>query len=80
MFYTTKCKEYFTFHMELISNLKTYRKEHKLTQEQLAHKLNVTRQTINAIEQGKYQPSLHLAYQCAQLFNVPIEKIFSFKK
>lgn len=64
---------------EIISNLKQYRKQAGLTQEDLAQKLGVTRQTINAIEQGKYQPSLHLAYLCAQEFNIPIEKIFNFK-
>lgn len=61
------------------SNLKTYRTKAGLTQDDLAHKLGVTRQTINAIEQGKYQPSLYLAWQCAKLFKVKIENLFSFK-
>jgi putative transcriptional regulator len=51
-----------------------------LTQEELANALGVTRQTINAIEQGKYQPTLYLAWQCAKLFKVRIEDIFSFTK
>jgi putative transcriptional regulator len=60
------------------SNLKKYRIDKGLTQEALAEILGVTRQTINAIEQSKYQPSLYLAYQCAKLFKVSIEDIFNF--
>jgi len=63
----------------LISNLKKYRTKHELSQDKLAKKLEVTRQTINAIEQGKYQPSLFLAHKCARLFKVNIEDIFNFK-
>jgi putative transcriptional regulator len=61
------------------SKLKVYRLKAGYTQEELADKLGVTRQTINAIEQGKYQPTLYLAYQCAKLFKVNIEDIFKFK-
>jgi len=64
---------------KISTQLKSYRQEKGLTQEELAVKLDVTRQTINAIEQGKYQPTLHLAYQAAKLFGVPIEKLFTFK-
>lgn len=60
------------------SHVKRYRLEAQLTQEDLAKKLGVTRQTINAIEQSKYQPTLYLAYKCAQLFNVRIEDLFEF--
>ena len=60
------------------SNLKEMRLLKNLTQEQLAEKLGVTRQTINAIEQDKYQPTLYLAHKCAKLFNVHIEDIFKF--
>lgn len=63
---------------EVISNLKDYRLQRRFTQEDLAKKLGVTRQTINAIEQGKYQPTLHLAWQCAKLFKVKIEDLFKF--
>jgi len=59
-------------------NLKKYRLEQGITQEDLAEKLKVTRQTINAIEAGKYQPTLYLAYQCAEFFNVSIKDIFTF--
>lgn len=64
----------------VISHLKDYRQQRGFTQEQLADKLGVTRQTINAIEQGKYQPTLYLAWQCAKLFRVNIEDIFIFKQ
>lgn len=64
---------------EIISRLKELRVKQGFTQEELAEKLEVTRQTINAIEQGKYQPTLHLAFKCARLFKVSIEDIFTFK-
>lgn len=60
------------------TRLKEYRTEAGLTQEELAEKLDVTRQTVNAIEQGKYQPTLLLAYRCAKYFNTSIEEIFTF--
>ena len=62
----------------IISNIKELRTEKGITQEHLAEILGVTRQTINAIEQGKYQPTLYLAWKCAELFNVKIEDIFRF--
>ena len=62
----------------ITSRLKKFRQEQNYTQESLAQTFGVTRQTINAIEQGKYQPSLYLAYQCAKLFHVTIEDIFTF--
>ena len=64
---------------EIISHLKELRVAHGFTQEELAVKLDVTRQTINAIEQGKYQPTLYLAFKCAKLFKTSIEDIFTFK-
>lgn len=63
----------------IISKLKDFRLKSGYTQEELAEKLGVTRQTINAIEQSKYQPSLSLAWQCAKLFKVKIEDIFTLK-
>ncbi len=62
------------------SKLKDFRVTKGFTQEQLAENLDVTRQTIIALEQGKYQPSLFLAWKCAKLFHVSIEDIFTFKK
>ena len=48
----------------------------EMTQQQLAEKVGVTRQTIVAIEQGKYTPSLELAFRLAVVFNVPLEEVF----
>jgi putative transcriptional regulator len=58
------------------NRLKVYRAMQDLTQEQLANKLEVTRATINAIENGRYNPSLKLAFQMARFFKVKIEEIF----
>jgi putative transcriptional regulator len=49
----------------------------EMTQEQLAEKVGVTRQTIIAIEGGKYSPSLELAFRIARVFDVPLEDVFS---
>jgi len=53
-----------------------HRKEMKLTQEDLAKKVGVTRQTIISIEQGKYIASLPLAIKIAKVFDIPVEDIF----
>jgi len=58
------------------NKLKVYRAMHNLTQEQLGDKLNVSRQTVIAIESNKYLPSLGLAFKIATLFKVKIEDIF----
>jgi putative transcriptional regulator len=62
------------------NKLKVLRAMNDLTQEELADKLEVTRQTINAIEKGKYLPSLDLAFKLAGLFKVRIEEIFIDEK
>ena len=62
------------------NKIKVYRAMHDLTQEALAGKLRVTRQTILAIEKGKYDPSLELAFKIAEFFNVHIEDVFQYKK
>lgn len=59
------------------NRLKVYRVMSDLTQEALAEKLGITRQTVISIEKGKYDPSLGLAFKMAQLFKVRIEDIFS---
>jgi putative transcriptional regulator len=59
------------------NRLKVLRAERDWTQADLADQLQVTRQTINAIEKGKYDPSLPLAFKLAALFGMPIEAIFS---
>ena len=61
------------------SRLKVYRAMHDLTQEQLADKIGVSRQTVIAIESNKYLPSLGLAFKIAKLFEVKIEDIFSYE-
>jgi len=48
----------------------------EMTQQQLAEKVGVTRQTIVAIEKGHYSPSLELAFRIARAFNVPLEEVF----
>ena len=58
------------------NRLKVLRAEHDWTQADLAAQLNVTRQTVNAIEKGKYDPSLPLAFKIAGVFQMPIEQIF----
>ena len=50
----------------------------EMTQEELAKKVGVTRQTIIAIEKQKYSPSLELAFRIAHAFGVPLEEVFSF--
>lgn len=59
------------------NTLKVLRAQHDLSQAALAEKLDVSRQTINAIEKGKYDPSLPLAFRIARLFDQPIEEIFN---
>jgi len=49
-----------------------------MTQQELADKTGVTRQTIVAIENGKYSPTLELAFRIARVFNVPLDDVFSF--
>jgi putative transcriptional regulator len=50
----------------------------EMTQEQLAEKVGVTRQTIIAIESARYSPSLELAFRIALVFGVPLEEVFSY--
>lgn len=59
------------------NRLKVLRAERDWTQAQLARQLEVSRQTVNAIETGKYDPSLPLAFKIARLFERQIEEIFS---
>ncbi|GAB3894220.1 helix-turn-helix transcriptional regulator [Kibdelosporangium lantanae] len=50
----------------------------EMTQADLAEKVGVTRQTIIAIEQGRYSPSLEMAFQIARVFQVPLEDVFQY--
>ncbi len=58
------------------NRLKVLRAERDWTQADLAQRLEVSRQTVNAIEIGKYDPSLPLAFRIARLFKMPIEDLF----
>ena len=58
------------------NRLRVYRAMYNLTQEELAHHLGVTRQTIFAIEKEQYDPSLELAFKISQLFGAKIEDFF----
>jgi putative transcriptional regulator len=51
----------------------------EMTQADLAERVGVTRQTIIAIEQGRYSPSLEMAFQIAQVFNVPLDDVFQYQ-
>ena len=57
----------------VVNKLRTYK---SVTQEELAEKVQVSRQTIIAIEKGNYTPSILLAIKLANFFNIPVEKIF----
>ena len=52
----------------------------EMTQQQLADKVGVTRQTIVALEKGNYSPSLELAFRISQVFELPLEEIFFYEK
>lgn len=65
---------------EIVHNLCQLRHDRDVTQESLAEALGVTRQTIIAIEKGRYTPSLCLALKIADYFALPVESIFSFKE
>jgi putative transcriptional regulator len=60
------------------NNIKELRAREGLTQEELAKRVGVRRETIVFLEKGKYNPSLKLAHDIARVFQMPIEKIFLF--
>ncbi|NLB89325.1 MAG: helix-turn-helix transcriptional regulator [Syntrophomonadaceae bacterium] len=62
------------------NRLKELREEHNLTQEDLAIKVGVSRQTIISLEKGKYNPSIFLAYKIAKVFGLKIEDVFIFEE
>ncbi|WP_347717147.1 helix-turn-helix transcriptional regulator [Sphingomonas sp.] len=61
----------------MLNRLKVLRAERNWSQGDLADRLAVSRQSVNAIETGKYDPSLPLAFRIAELFALPIESIFT---
>ena len=66
---------------EAIGNsIRRLRFEHgEMTQQALAEKIGMTRQTVNAIEQGKYAPSLEAAFKIARVFGVGVEEVFQWR-
>ena len=61
------------------NNIRALRLQHgEMTQEELGNRVGLTRQTIIAIEQGRYSPSLEAAFQIAQVFGVALEKVFQY--
>lgn len=61
------------------NNIKECRRELKLSQSVLAELTHVTRQTINAIENDKYDPSLQLAFTLAKVLNLPVDQLFKYE-
>ena len=62
------------------NRLEEIRKQHGLTQEELAERLEVSRQTIGSLESGRYNPSILLAFKIARMFDVAIEEIFLYEE
>ncbi len=62
------------------NRIKEYRKQQKITQDDLAKAVDVTRQTIISLENGKYDASLKLAHRIAKYFSVSIEELFIFEE
>ena len=61
------------------NQIRTLRFHHgEMTQQQLADRVGVTRQTVNAIEGGKYSPSLEVAFRIAHVFGKPLDEVFQF--
>ena len=62
------------------NTIKQLRAKHNITQEELAQLVQVTRQTILAIEKDKYTPSLELAFKIARIFKSNVEEVFQYEK
>jgi putative transcriptional regulator len=63
----------------ITNEIRTLRFHHgEMTQQELAERIGVTRQTVNAIEGNKYSPSLEVAFRIAQVFGVPLERVFQY--
>ena len=62
------------------NNLEKIRKENKISQEELAKALEVSRQTIGSLENGRYNPSIILAFKIAKYFKMSIEEIFIYEE
>ena len=66
--------------MSLTTKLREYRARDKLSQEELAQKVGVRRETIGNLENGRYNPSLKLALDVAHVFGKTVEEVFSFRE
>ena len=64
--------------MKLKTKIKEYRAKNNLSQKELARRAGVRRETIGNLENGKYNPSLKLAFDIAKVFNITIEEIFGY--
>lgn len=61
------------------NHIRELRFEHaEMTQHQLSERIGVARQTVNAIELGKYSPSLEVAFRIAEVFGVPLDQVFQY--
>ena len=64
---------------KVTNSMRSFRFAHgEMTQAELADRVGVTRQTIIAIEQGKYSPSLEMAFRIARVFGVPLDDVFNY--
>ena len=64
---------------QVTNSIRTLRFTHgEMTQADLAQRIGVTRQTVIAIEQGRYSPSLEMAFQIARVFDVPLDDVFQY--
>jgi putative transcriptional regulator len=61
---------------EVTNHVRWYRRQHDITQQELADRVGVTRQTILSIERGRYNPSVGLALQIAAVFGISVESLF----
>lgn len=66
--------------VELKNKIEEIRKQHGITQEELAKKLEVSRQTIGSLENGRYNPSIILAFKISKLFKITVEEIFIYEE
>jgi putative transcriptional regulator len=65
----------------ITNTIRTLRFQHgEMTQQALADRIGVTRQTVIAIEQGRYSPSLEAAFRIARVFGAPLEDVFQFEE
>ena len=63
----------------IVNEIRALRFQHgEMTQQALAEKVGITRQTVNAIEGNKYSPSLEVAFRIARVFDVPLERVFQY--